>query len=299
MLRPHALRVFVAVADCGNIRDAAAQLGRTVSAVSMTLKQLEDRIGAPLFEADRKHTLTPLGTEVRKLARDLLREHDRTMERITAIATGQEGVLRIAAVPSVAAQLLPAVLTEMLARQPGVQIELLDTDTPSVHALVAGGEVEIGIAGKPGPARDLEFMPLFNDPFRLVCRRDHPLAAATAPLRWQDLQGHRLISNKSTTDFATADDARLRAASALSARNMISLLALVGAGAGVTILPGLATRSMQPDLCSMALADRAALRTVGFILRQKNTPSPISTAFQRRFRKMIATSGLVSVTAAP
>ena len=55
------LRNFVAVAELGNLNDAAERLGRTASAVSMSLKQLEDHLGAPLFETDRKNRLTALG----------------------------------------------------------------------------------------------------------------------------------------------------------------------------------------------------------------------------------------------
>ena len=50
MIRTEALRVFVTVAECGNLKDATDRLFRTQSALSMTLKQLEDQLGAPLFE---------------------------------------------------------------------------------------------------------------------------------------------------------------------------------------------------------------------------------------------------------
>ncbi|KAA0909904.1 LysR family transcriptional regulator [Aquicoccus porphyridii] len=296
MLRTQSLRVFVTVADCGNIRDAAKSLGRTVSAISMTLKQLESHLGAPLFETDRKHTLTALGHEVRKLANDLLREHDRTTERIAAIAAGREGALRIAAVPSVAAQLLPPILTDMLVDHPGIRIELLDTDSASVHMLVETGEVELGIGGKPEPRAGLQFVPLFNDPFRLVCNKNHPLAHATSPLTRADLQGHRLISNKSTIGFPDFRNGNPDVASTLSARNVISLLALVRAGAGATILPALATLSINDDLCSLALDDPTALRTVGFILRQNGNPSPICAAFQNRFLDLIQKAGTTPAT---
>jgi DNA-binding transcriptional LysR family regulator len=298
MIRTQALRVFVAVADCGNISDAAEILGRTASAVSMTLKQLELHLGAPLFETDRKHTLTVLGHEVRTLARELLRDHDHAIERMTAMAAGREGALRIAAVPSVAAQLLPPILTAMLADHSGIQIELLDTDSASVHMLIATGEVELGIGGAPEPGAGLQFVPLFNDPFRLVCRKDHPLAQARSPLRRQDLRGHRLISNKSTAGFSGLEDGGLDVGSTLSARNVISLLALVRAGAGATILPALATLSIDDTLCSLALDDATALRTVGFILRQTGSPSPICVAFQTRFLAMIRADGVSSSTEA-
>lgn len=291
MIRTQALRVFVTVAECGNIRDAAQTLGRTVSAISMTLKQLEEHLGAPLFETDRKHTLTALGQEVRKLAQDMLRAHDHTTERIAAIASGREGSLRIAAVPSVAAQLLPPLLTAMLSESGRIRIELIDTDSATVHRLVETGEVELGIGGRPAPGAGLQFVPLFNDPFRLVCRKDHPLARATAPLRRVDLRGHRLISNKSTAGLAAFFEDEGQGASTLSARNVISLLALVRAGAGATILPALATRAIGDDLCALPLKNPAALRTVGFILRQ-SSPSPICLVFQDRFLDQLRAADL-------
>lgn len=294
MIRTQSLRVFVTVASCGNIRDAAKVLRRTDSAVSMTLKQLENDLGARLFETDRKHTLTALGVEVNKLAQDLLREHDRTTERIVALAEGREGVLRIAAVPSVAAQLLPPVLSAMLADHAGVRIELLDTDSTSVHMLVETGVVELGIGGAPAAGTGLSFVALFNDPFRLVCRKDHPLAQIKQPLSRQDVHAHRLISNKSTVGYSGFEDDGPDRASALSARNVISLMALVRAGAGATILPALATRSIYDDLCALELDDPSALRTVGFVLRRGGHISPICTAFQNRLVSLIRTSDITS-----
>ena len=58
------LSCFAAVAESGNLADAGVRLGRTPSAISMTLKQMEDHLGARLFETDRKNRLTPLGEEV-------------------------------------------------------------------------------------------------------------------------------------------------------------------------------------------------------------------------------------------
>ncbi|RXV66822.1 LysR family transcriptional regulator [Roseovarius sp. A46] len=273
------LRVFVHVADCGNIRDAAARLYRTPSAVSMTLKSLEQDLGAPLFESDRKNRLTALGAEVRGIAAEMLREHDRALERIEAVATGRQGRLQLASVPSVAAELLPGLLAEFLDARPGVTIELVDTDSRSVHAMVADGTVELGIAGVAAPAAGLSFAPLFRDPFRLVCRRGHKLAARAHPLGWTELAGERIIGNNAAAAIVADEYRALVAASTLRARNVISLLALVRAGAGVTLLPQLATVSLTPDLVALPLADSAAEREVGVVLREGRSPSPVCRAF--------------------
>ena len=60
MVKVEHLRVFVAVAEAGELQQAAAHLGRTPAALSMTLKQLEDELGGSLFENERKGRLTYL-----------------------------------------------------------------------------------------------------------------------------------------------------------------------------------------------------------------------------------------------
>ena len=88
-------RLVVAVADHGNIKDASEKLFRTPSALSMTLRQIEDRLGRPLFETDRKSTLTVTGRFLYDEAMTLLRDHDRAMERIAAQSKARSGRLRI------------------------------------------------------------------------------------------------------------------------------------------------------------------------------------------------------------
>lgn len=273
------LRAFVHVADCGNIRDAAARLFRTPSAISMTLKQLEQDLGAPLFESDRKSQVTALGAEILGIAAEMLREHDRALERIEGVATGRQGRLQLASVPSVAAELLPRLLAEFLDTRPGLTVELIDTDSRGVQALVAGGSVELGIAGPPEPASGLSFDILFRDPFRLVCRSDHPFARHRAPLAWSDLAAEQIIANDAANAIAADACRSLVAASMLKARSVISLLSLVRAGAGVTLLPRLATVSLEQDLVALPLHDPLAVREVGVILRDGRSPSPVCQAF--------------------
>ena len=66
------LRTFRIVAEQGSLTAASSLLARTPSAVSMTLAQLEDHIGAPLFETDRKNRLTPLGHKIHESSKDLI-----------------------------------------------------------------------------------------------------------------------------------------------------------------------------------------------------------------------------------
>lgn len=290
-MRIEALRAFVTVAECGNIADAAERLHRTPSAISMTLKQVETQLGAPLFETDRKSNLTALGERVRQIALGLLREHDRALAQIHAVASGRLGTLQMAAVPSVAAQILPAVIEAFLARSPEVRLELIDTDSAAVRDLVASGAVELGVAGPPRATPDLEFRPLFHDAFVLVCRSDHPLAGAVAPLPWSALQGQRLIANEAARDIAAGAGGLAARPSVVSARNVISLQALVLAGVGVTLLPALATAALPEGLRAVPLADPRARRTVGLITRAGRAASPVAAHFAGVLRGWIETAG--------
>ena len=274
MLRLEALRVFVEVAEHGNIKDASDKLLRTTSALSMTLKQIEDRLGCPLFETDRKSSLTEMGRFLYEQAVVLVRDFDRAMERIEAQAKGRSGRLRIASVPSVATLVLPAFLGGFLAQRPDLEIDLVDTDSTDVRRLVEAGQVDLGVAGLAPDTPGIGWEPVFRDPFRLVCRADSPLAGFGAPLGWEDIAGP-LILNEAARGLTAPGFQRLAGAARFSVRNVASLLAMVQAGMGVTLLPALATTALPAGLVARALQDPACVRSVGLCWREGRVPSPV------------------------
>lgn len=288
MIRTEALRVFVTVAECGNIRDAAERLFRTQSAISMTLKQIEGDLGAPLFETDRKSGLTDLGRYVQGVATVLLRDHDSAIRLIAGHARGDSGRLRLASVPSVAALLIPEVLRDFLTARPLAEVDLVDTDSADVRHLVETGQADIGIASAAGAEDGLHYTPLFQDMLKLVCRADAGFAGRAAPLDWADLRDTPLILNETTSQIATPAFVTLAAGARLRVRNVTSLLAMVQAGVGVTLLPGLATVTLPPGLVAVPLADSSCTRQVGLLRRAGRVPSPLAGAFQAHLVQCIA-----------
>ena len=283
MLRLEALRAFVEVADHGNIKDASERLYRTPSALSMTLKQIEDRLGCPLFETDRKSSLTDMGRFLYDQSVVLLRDYDRAMERIEAQSKARSGRLRIASVPSVATLLLPTFLQEFTAVRPDLDMDLVDTDSTDVRLLVETGQVDLGIAGLAGDLPGLASRPIFRDPFKLVCRNDSPLAARGPTLDWGDLEGEALIVNEAARNLPSAEFQRLATDARFSVRNVASLVALVQSGMGVTLLPALATVNLPADLTARSLRDPACMRTVSLYWRAGRVPSPVAQRFLRDF----------------
>jgi DNA-binding transcriptional LysR family regulator len=288
MIRTEALRVFATVAEFGNIRDAADRLFRTQSAISMTLKQLEDQLGAPLFESDRKNNLTDLGRYVQSVAAGLLRDHDAGIGLIEGYAKGRTGRLRIASVPSVAALLIPQVLRDYILARPMAEVDLVDTDSSDVRQLVKTGQADIGIASTSGPDDMLIHEPLFEDQLKVICRADSKIAQQTAPLAWQDLQGVDLILNETTGQITAPAFKALALHAKLRVRNVTSLVAMVGAGVGVAFLPGLATLALPPEIMALALGDIGCKRQVGLLRRAGREQSPLAQAFRQHLITSIA-----------
>jgi len=283
MIRTEALRVFVTVAECGNIRDAADRLFRTQSAVSMTLKQLEQELGASLFEADRKNSLSDLGRFVVDTAKVLLRDHDTAIDQIKHYATGKSGRLRIASVPSVAALLMPEILAAFVKERPTAEIDLVDTDSADVRRLVSTGQADIGIASVAHGDSGLLHEPIFEDSMQLVCQETSPLAHHPGPLEWRHLNDTALILNETTRGIQAVEFRALAARTSLNVRNVISLLAMVRAGVGVTLLPGLATMGLPSTLLARPLADQGCRRQVCLLRREGRVQSPLAIAFQQHF----------------
>lgn len=279
MIKLEALRVFIAVAETGNIREAGEQLHRTPSAISMTLKQLETNLGAPLFQSDRKNSLTPLGRFALETARLQVETFDRCIESMRAFAHNRIGRLSVAAVPSVAAILLPAILSAFLAERPGVEIELIDTDSRQVCDMVASGQADIGIGGVPHAPNFVMFEPIFTDRFMVVCQGASSLAHRGRALRWGDIADQPLIRNGAAVAIHSPDYRALSAAASLTVRNVTSLLAVVQAGSGITLLPELATRQLPHGVVALPLEDESVVREVGLINRRQGSPNPLAEVF--------------------
>ena len=266
-------RVFVAVAEAGSIIEAARQIGRSAAAVSMTLSQVEHQVGARLFDGERKSRLTPLGRHTLQQARRAVDEHDNALRAIARFAGGEEGRSRVAVVPSVATRLLPAAVGEVTRGSPGTQIHIRDLDSSAIHDALITGTVDFGVAGKPsiGGLRT-EF--LLADPFRLVCRRDHRLAALARPLDWRDLAGENLIVNGLC--HAIDDDGwqGLIAAATLYIHNTWSILSFIEDGIGVTLLPALA-QPISSELVALPLERGDLERELYVLCRNDASLSPL------------------------
>lgn len=273
------LRVFAAVAQSGSLKDAAEQVGRTVSAVSMTLKQLEGEIGAKLFEADRKSRLTAVGRFMQGQVTDLLLHHERCIATIRAYARTAVGRVDIVCVPSVAASLLPIVVPQFREAHPQVEIDVRDTDSENVVAAIEAGHAELGIGSLRRRQAAFDYQPLFEDVLGIVCRKDDPFAKRRRITSWEELDGHTLLANGISQMIEDASFKERAQPAPIVVYNVLSLLALVRAKVGLTLLPRLSLADLAPDLAFLPVDMAVAQRTVGLLRRRGEAPSPAVEQF--------------------
>lgn len=272
------MRYVLAILDTGGFHAAAKQLHRSQPAISMAVRDLEERLGQPLFEkSGGKAQLTPFGHWCEPRFRELVSHHDRVCLDALAIARQQRGRVDIAAVPSVASRLMPALLAGFLERYPGIDISLQDGHSERVNDMVLKGEVELGITSLWLPDNTLSFEPLLHDDIGVVCRDDHPLAQQPT-LHWRALTPYTLIRNGTSRLLEGSPAAELLTHSTLYISNMISLTAMLEAGIGVTTLPRLAFQEEHERLRFIPLAPPHLERRIGLLRRAGQSLSPAADA---------------------
>lgn len=280
------LRTFVAVAEAGELRDAADRLGRTPSAVSMALKRLEAELGRPLFEGDRKARLTPLGRYVLAESRREIDHYRRTVRSIRSYAGNEIGHLDIACVPSVAVRVLPNLLSRLLEQWPGVTVDVRDMDSDSVCTAVSRGTVEVGIGTLTDAHPELEASRFLEDELGVVCQATHRLTRSRRPLTWNDLRGERFIANGICRLIEAKEFSPILAAAPLMVRNTTSILALVRAEAGVTILPRLAVPERAEGIRFQRLGGMPLRREISIIRQRGVSQAPVADAFVESLKRL-------------
>ncbi|MGC3872260.1 LysR family transcriptional regulator [Halomonas sp. GXIMD04776] len=291
-LKIQPLRYVLAIIDEGGFNAAARHLHRSQPALSMAIKELEQRLGQPLFEKSGKAELTPFGIYCLPRFREFVAQHDRLSRELKAQVDKQAGHLDIAAVPSVASRLMPDILGEFIAAYPDLKVSLQDGNAEFVRRQVTGGEVDLGVGSVwlkgDGQADDeLDFTPLLRDRVGVICRADHPFAERKA-LDWQELQGQVLIGNGTSRLLENTPASALLAQNDFFISNMISLIAMLEAGVGITTLPQLAFPEGHPRLCFIPFADPKVEREIGLLKSSRRSLSPAAEAMATFVAKRLA-----------
>ncbi len=187
------LRYFVALADCRSFTRAAERTHVTQSTLSHQIRQLEDEIGQPLFDRiGRKVVTTEAGELFLAFASRALKEVDQGIAMLKPGGGNLTGQVRIGATHTFNIGLIPECVALFLARHPTVQIRVEELAAEQIVARLRAGELDIGIAYRPGGPTDLWFEPLYNEEMVLVVADTHPLAGRKR-IRMVELHQQRLV----------------------------------------------------------------------------------------------------------
>lgn len=275
------LRCFVLAAQTGNLSDTAAQLGRTQSAVSMTLKQLEDDLGQKLFQGERKNKLTPLGEQIFALAQQQVHSFDATLREITVAASAPTGLLRIVSVPSAFGRLIPDAITQMTRAHPGLKIDVRDADTDTVIDALVRGQADVGITSGTAKINGMEQHQLFTDHYGVICAASHPLTKTQ--ITTQDLPTSGFIGNNLCRHINHPAVQSALENTPIHAHNTLSLIGMLRSGEWWTILPQTVVADLPGQLVFRPIAGLDATRQVAAHLSTRSS----QIAFARGFLEIL------------
>lgn len=270
------LHAFVALADLKHFTRAAERCHTSQSALSVMIKKLEAMVGARLFERDtRKVTLTPEGELFAEVAATLITEIEAAFEDMSEYVALRRGRVAIAALPSLAASGLPAVIAEYKRLHPGVKVSLHDALSDQCLSLLRQGKADLALTA-PGPDFvEFEAHTLCSDPFYVVCPQDHPLAKKKS-VRTADLSGCELIHLAKSSSVRQHVEILLRDVqvvhSGFEVEHLATVAGLVKQGLGITVVPELTLfQFRQLDLVAIPLQSERLVRPI-LVVRRKDQP---------------------------
>ena len=186
----HQLRYVLAAAEHGGFRRAARHLGVQQSAVSRRIQELEDRLGAPIFERGPQGVrLTVAGGDFVRGAQGAVGELDLAVDRAAEAGRGDHGVLRVGVLAGLGGGALQDLLRRLVAAEPELGIDLVEGDARGLGLALTHGRLDLSFL-LAGP-RALASAPAWRERLMIAVPADDPLAEATS-LIWADLSGRRL-----------------------------------------------------------------------------------------------------------
>jgi LysR family hydrogen peroxide-inducible transcriptional activator len=266
------LRYFDALARHGHFGRAAEACAISQPALSMQIKEMEEALGSPLLERNaRQIALTRLGEELVERVRDILRSVDELGDLARALHDQLVGRLRIGMIPTIAPYLLPRIIGNLTRMHPELEIQVREALTPKLIQELSEGRLDTAIVALPVSEASLTEIALFSENFLLV--RPRKDEGTPVPSR-ETLHEMRLLLLEEGHCFR--DQAlsfckmRFSPRELLDANSLSTLVQMVSAGLGVTLIPEMAV-SVETRSAAVSVArfrNPQPSRTIGMVWRK-------------------------------
>ncbi|MDI9232423.1 LysR family transcriptional regulator [Limnohabitans lacus] len=289
------LDIFLVLAETGSFRRTAAQVHLSQSAVSGVVARLEESLGARLFDrTTRSVHLTAAGQVFVEQAKLLTAQTQEAVQRVQHITQIQSGKVSMAALPSLAATLVPRVMARYAAQHPEIALQLHDTLSGPAFDLVRAGTVDFALTAANPDYADLDCTPLSADGFVLLIPLNHRLAKGRSPLTWLQAAALTHISMPlpaSVRQYANAAliEHRIAFKPRYEVEHIATIHAMVKAGLGVAALPELAAAFVQQEgVVIRRLTAPDIQRPIGVVTRRNRSLSPAAQEMVSMLREEMA-----------
>jgi DNA-binding transcriptional LysR family regulator len=285
------LEAVLALAEYGSFVAAAARLRISQPALTRMLQKLEAELGVRLFDrSTRRVQITEAGREFAAVAERMLNDLGITVQSVREVAQERRGLVVISSVMSVASSLLPSIIAAYRADRPGVEIHVREGVHATVLEDVRSGVADFGIGYVEELPDFVVGSALSRETFCVVMPARHRLAGrrgvSLADLADEPVIGLPTDSRTRRTIDAAAATAGVPLRQSVVVSQFATLMALVGVGVGLGIVPKGATRGpLARGLLSVALKEPRLTRRLGLIALREREPTPAAAGFIALLRR--------------
>ena len=230
------LRIFLAVADCGSMSEAAKKMHIAQPSVSGTIGEIEDQYGVRLFERlGRRLYITPTGRQLSEYARHILSMYDAMEQQLKN--ADETDMLRVGATVTVGTCILGGVLQRYLEETNNQSPQVVVDNTRVIEQMLLKSELDVGLVEGKVTSSDLVTQFMMNDPLVLVCAKDKNPFGARRSVRLADLENIPFIlREKGSGTRAVFEHAMPNFKEQWVCNNSEAILRGVEMGFGVTVI---------------------------------------------------------------
>jgi LysR family hydrogen peroxide-inducible transcriptional activator len=293
------LRYLVAIAEHRHFGRAAEACNVSQPTLSSQIKKLEDELGVTLLERTNKRVaMTPVGSQILAHARRALAEAAQMEAVARAARDPLVGPLKLGVIPTLAPYLMPLILKPLKLGHPGLTIELWEDQTRALVDGLRNHRLDAALLATETDAPEITEMKLFDEPLLAALPRNHRLAGAkrvNEDALTDELlvlaEGH-CLANQALAACGKHGHSHIRGAlqGTMQAATLETLVNLVAAGYGATLIPALAAGSLgQREIVLLPLEGRSH-RTIRLVSRPGFPRSQALRAIEKVIRKAVSTA---------
>ena len=288
------LRYLVALHKTNHFGKAAEDCHVTQSTLSAGIQELENLLGTQLVERTKRSVMfTGLGNDVVQRAQGILNEiHDMT-DMAEAAKDPLRGTIRVGVIATIAPYLLPKIIPAISHDLPYLDLHLREDKSAELCELLRAGDLDVVLLALPFECGNVHRMPLFTDRFVAVYPKGE---APGAQISTDDLDESRLLlldEGHCLRDHALSACQLVgqEAQRALANTSLATILPMVAAGRGMTLLPGIAidagvTNNIDVDIATFK--DTTPTRMIGLVWRPTNPRAATFEALGSAIKKSVS-----------